>query len=160
MEPHLEVWPPEGSQSWGPKFSWQSTIIHICTFRAPSHVIPKLVFQLLLICLDVNCTQNYTVVLLKTSRGSYIEIIPSYKPSVLLLLLLLQNCCMQQFRNCCTILDLCLKSEIMDRFWSSRCLNDRINVPDKIASFSSGATTSMVVKNGTKKTFEGFSKYS
>merc|ERR1712105_70858 len=28
--------------------------------------------------------------------------------------------------------------------------------PDKIRSISSGATTSMVVKNGTKKTFEGF----
>ena len=59
-------------------------------------------------------------------------------------------------RNCCTILDLCLKSEIMDGFWSSRCLNDRIDLPDKIGSFSSGATTSMVVKNGTKKNFWGF----
>merc|ERR1712105_522684 len=50
--------------------------------------------------------------------------IPPYKPSVLLLLLLLllllQNSCMQQFWNSCTILDLCLKSEIMDGFWSSR----------------------------------------
>ena len=44
----------------------------------------------------------------------------------------------------------------MDGFWSSRCLNYRIDVPDKIGSISSGATTSMVVKNGTKKTFEGF----
>ena len=35
-------------------------------------------------------------------------------------------------RNCCTILDLCLKSEIMDGFWSSRCLNDHIDMPDKI----------------------------
>ena len=45
----------------------------------------------------------------------------------------------------------------MDGFWSKRCLNYRIDVPDKIGSISSGATTSMVVKNGTKKTFEGFS---
>ena len=44
----------------------------------------------------------------------------------------------------------------MDGFWSSRCLNYCIDVPDKIGSISSGATTSMVVKNGTKKTFEGF----
>ena len=29
-------------------------------------------------------------------------------------------------------------------------------MPDKIGSISSSATTSMVVKNGTKKTFEGF----
>jgi len=39
----------------------------------------------------------------------------------------------------------------MDGFWSSRCLNDRIDLPDKIGSFLSGATTPMVVKNGTKK---------
>ena len=38
------------------------------------------------------------------------------------------------------------KSEIMDGFWSSRCLNDCIDVPDKIGSLSSGTTTSMVVK--------------
>ena len=59
-------------------------------------------------------------------------------------------------RNCCTILDLCLRSEIMDGFWSSRCLNDRIDMPHKIGSFSSGTITSMVVKNATKKTFDFF----
>ena len=58
--------------------------------------------------------------------GTFWMQIPSYKPSVLLLpllllLLLLRNSCMQQFRNSCTILDLCLKYEIMDRFWSWRC---------------------------------------
>ena len=42
---------------------------------------------------------------------------------------------------------------IVDRSWSSRCLNYHIAVPDKIGSFSSGATTSIVVKNGTKKNF-------
>merc|ERR1712030_101019 len=51
------------------------------------------------------------------------------------------------------ILSLCLKSETMDGFWSSRCLNDPVDVPDKIGSFLSGAATSMVVKNGTKKIF-------
>jgi len=39
----------------------------------------------------------------------------------------------------------------MDGFLTSRCLNDRINLPDKIESFLSGTTTSMVVTNGTKK---------
>ena len=39
----------------------------------------------------------------------------------------------------------------MDGFFRSRCQNDRIDLPDKIGSFSSGATTPMVVKNGTKK---------
>ena len=63
---------------------------------------------------------------------------------LLLLLLLL-------FQKCCTILDLCLKSEIINRFFSSWCLNDHIYVPDKIGPFLSGATTSIVVKNGTKK---------
>merc|ERR1711984_48148 len=63
--------------------------------------------------------------------------------TVLLQLLLLQNCC--------TILVLCLKSEIKDEFLGSRCLNDHIDLPDKIGSFLSGATNPMVVKNGTKK---------
>ena len=44
----------------------------------------------------------------------------------------------------------------MDGFWRSRCLNYSIDMPDKIGSISSGATTSMVVKNELKKTFEGF----
>ena len=44
----------------------------------------------------------------------------------------------------------CLKSEIMDRFWCSRCQNDHINLPKKIGSFASGATIRLVVKNGTK----------
>ena len=48
---------------------------------------------------------------------------------------------------------LSLKSAIVDRFWSSMCLNYCIDVPDKIGSFSSGAITSMVVKNGTQKNF-------
>ena len=38
---------------------------------------------------------------------------------------------------------------IVDGSWSSRCLNYHIDVPNKIGSFSSGSTTSMVVKNGT-----------
>ena len=41
----------------------------------------------------------------------------------------------------------------MDGFWSLRCLNDHIDLPDKIESFLSGSTTPMVVKNGTKKNF-------
>ena len=39
----------------------------------------------------------------------------------------------------------------MDGFWILRCLKKRIDLPDKIASFLSGATTPMVVKNGTQK---------
>ena len=39
---------------------------------------------------------------------------------------------------------------IVDGSWSSRCLNYCIDMPDKIGSFSSGTTTSIVVKNGTK----------
>ena len=46
---------------------------------------------------------------------------------------------------------LSLKSEIMDGFWSSKCLNDHIDLPDKIESFLSSAATPMVVKSGTKK---------
>ena len=62
--------------------------------------------------------------------------------------------------SCCSLFRtrLCrfIKSEIMDGFWSSRCLNDRIDLPDKIGSFLSGATTSMVVKNVTIKTFHHY----
>ena len=45
----------------------------------------------------------------------------------------------------------------MDGFWISRGLKYQIDVPDKIGSFLSGTTTSMVVKNGTKKTFDLYS---
>ena len=34
----------------------------------------------------------------------------------------------------------------MDKFWCLRCLNDRIEVPDMIGLFASGATTFLVVK--------------
>merc|ERR1712030_260215 len=53
----------------------------------------------------------------------------------------------------CTRLCRFIKSEIMDGFWSSRCLNDPVDLPDKIGLFLSGAASSMVVKNGTKKNF-------
>ena len=46
-----------------------------------------------------------------------------------------------------------MKSEIIDGFWSSGCLNDRNDVPNKIGLFLSGTTTPMVVKNGTKNDF-------
>ena len=45
----------------------------------------------------------------------------------------------------------CYKMANNDGFWSSRRLNYCINMPDKIWSFSSGATTSMVVKIELKK---------
>ena len=38
-----------------------------------------------------------------------------------------------------------------DGFWCSRCLNDHVEVPDMIGSLPSGATASLVAKNGTKK---------
>ena len=43
-----------------------------------------------------------------------------------------------------------IESEIMDGFWSSRCLNDHMDLPDMIGSFVSGATASLVAKNRTK----------
>ena len=68
--------------------------------------------------------------------------ITSSNRTVLLLLLLL----LLLLRNSCTILVLCLKSEIMDGFLSSWCLTERMYLPDKIGSFLSGATTPLVVK--------------
>ena len=45
----------------------------------------------------------------------------------------------------------------MDGFWISRGLKYHIDVPAKIGSILSGTTTSMVMKNGTKKTFDVYS---
>ena len=55
------------------------------------------------------------------------------------------------FRNCCTPLALHISPEIMDGFWCSRCLNDRVDLLYMIGSFASGANVSLVAKNGTKK---------
>ena len=46
---------------------------------------------------------------------------------------------------------LSIKSEQMDGFWCSRCLNDHIDVPNMIWSFSGAATTPLVVKSWTKQ---------
>ena len=44
-----------------------------------------------------------------------------------------------------------ISPSIMDRFWCSRCLNDRVEVPDMIRLFAGGATTPLVVKIWTKQ---------
>ena len=56
-------------------------------------------------------------------------------------------------RICCTLLALPIFPDIMDGFWCSRCLNDRIDLLYMIGSFASGANVSLVAKNGTKKIF-------
>ena len=45
-----------------------------------------------------------------------------------------------------------LSQQFEDRFGCSRCLNDRIKVPNMIGSFASSVITSLVAKNETKKT--------
>ena len=55
------------------------------------------------------------------------------------------------FWNCCTLLALPISPEIMDGFWCSRCLNDRVDLLYMIESFANGANVSLVAKNGTKK---------
>ena len=44
-----------------------------------------------------------------------------------------------------------ISPEIMDRFWCSRYLNNRIDLPNMIGTFASGANASLVAKNWTKK---------
>jgi len=44
-----------------------------------------------------------------------------------------------------------ISPEIMDGFWCSRCLNDRVEVPDMMRLFAGGATTPLVVKIWTKQ---------
>ena len=48
-------------------------------------------------------------------------------------------------------LQLSITQPIMDGFWCSRCLNDRIAVPEMMGSFSGGSTTPLVVKSGTEQ---------
>ena len=49
-------------------------------------------------------------------------------------------------QNCCMLLALAISPEIMDGIWFSRCLNDRIEVPDMMRLFAGGTTTPLVVK--------------
>ena len=49
-----------------------------------------------------------------------------------------------------------ISPEIMDRFWCSRCLNNRIEVPDIIGSLASGTNALLVAKNGTRKISQPF----
>ena len=44
-----------------------------------------------------------------------------------------------------------ISPSIMDRFWCSRCLNDRVEVLYMIRLFAGGATTPLVVKIWTKQ---------
>ena len=46
-----------------------------------------------------------------------------------------------------------IKSEIMDRFGHSRCLNDCIDLTNMIGSCASSANASLVAKIGTKCIF-------
>ena len=39
----------------------------------------------------------------------------------------------------------------MDGFWCSGCLNDCVDLPNMTGYFESGATASLVAKNGTKR---------
>ena len=43
-----------------------------------------------------------------------------------------------------------IKSEIIDRFWRSRCLNHHIDLSNMIGSSAGAATASIMPKNGTK----------
>ena len=42
----------------------------------------------------------------------------------------------------------------MDTFWRSRCRSNHVNLSNMIGTLASGANTSLVAKNGTKKTFQ------
>ena len=53
--------------------------------------------------------------------------------------------------NCCMLIPLPISHEIMDGFWCSRCLNDRIKVPDMMRFFVGGALTPLVVEIWTKQ---------
>ena len=60
------------------------------------------------------------------------------------------------FQSCWNILAPPLESEIMDGFWCSRSLNDRIGLLNMIGSFASGTTASIVAKNWTNNSSQPF----
>ena len=81
---------------------------------------------------------------------------------VLLFVVSVSYIILEDVRSCCSVcvsvghkfyiqLALPISPEIMDRFWCSRCLNDRIKVPDMMRLFAGGATTPLVVKIWTKQ---------
>ena len=47
-----------------------------------------------------------------------------------------------------------IKWAITDGFWISRCLKKRFDIPVQMALSKVAPLASMVVKNGTKKTFQ------
>ena len=56
-------------------------------------------------------------------------------------------------QNCCIILTLSIKSEILNKFQSLSCLNNWLDLHNKIGSFAGGTTTPLIVQSGTKKYF-------
>ena len=81
-------------------------------------------------------------------------LLPIFNPNIipeavlLLLLLLLRVLVSHKF---CVPLALPISPDIRDGFWCSRCLKDRIKVPDTMKFFVGSATTPLVVKIWTKQ---------
>ena len=84
------------------------------------------------VCSNVSCSQEgYTPI----CSGKYATLQYNTLPSSSIIMESSSSC--SSFFSC-----LCLKFEIIDRFWSSRCLNYHIDVPHKIGSISSGSNMS------------------
>ena len=93
-------------------------------------------------------TQDFNTIILLLYIILYIVILLHRSAFLLLMLLLLLLLTFS-----CTILSLCIKSEIMDGFWSSRCLNDPIDLPDKMRAFLSSTLPPWWWKVELKKLF-------
>ena len=120
-------------------------IVTLCLYYTIS-VIPYH-YVILPIYYTLTMLYNHSV----TQALYYIVTIFHYQYRKLLLcysVSILNGNCIQ---NSCTILALALDSEIMDRFWFPRYLNDYIDLPNTIESFASGVTASLVAKKWTKQ---------
>ena len=110
-------------------FFFLSSVIYFPTFSIPSLPIPLL----------FSWFNNYIFPLFFPASSNII---------LEAVLLLLHSSVLHKFY---IQLALPISPEIMDRFWCSRCLNDRIKVPDMMRLFAGGATTPLVVKIWTKQ---------
>lgn len=90
-------------------------------------------------------TNTYTQELTLTEKFNFYPVLTNNIVILLLLLLYLKIC-----GNCCTILVLTMISEILNNFWSSKCINEYFDLADKTGRLVSCFATLLVIKSRAK----------
>ena len=116
------------------RYYWSSRCLNICLIHIKGAVPwssgPSACFY----------TYYYNKIIYWWNLVRHNEIFSNINVPLLLMLLLF----LLLLQNCSTNPAISIKSEIMDRFQSSRCLNDLLCLLDKMGSFAGGPITSMV----------------